>query len=75
MDERTTTVGGHVLTRLNRKADAHDDYLSAIEVMAVRQKVMGARAQRGDDFARGYMAALHEFSLAVQASLARRIGA
>lgn len=57
------------------KVAAHDDYLAAVKFMAERQKVMGPLAQRGDVFARGWVAALHEFSLAVQVELARRIGA
>lgn len=57
-----------------RKLAAHDDYLAAIEVMKQRQLQMGPLAQRGDPFARGFLAALNEFSLAVQAQLARRIG-
>jgi len=61
--------------KVARKVAAHDDYMAAIEVMKQRQRVMGPLAQRGDMFARGYIAALHEFALAVQAELARRIGA
>lgn len=63
------------LTALERrKVDAHDDYMAAIRAMQERQKVMLVQAQRGDVFARGWIAALHEFSLQVQVQLARRIG-
>lgn len=57
-----------------RKAEAHDDYMRATRVMQQRQREMAVKASRGDPFARGWVAALHEFSLAIQAELARRIG-
>lgn len=69
---------GTAVERLNalerRKVAAHDDYMSAMRAMQERQKVMGVQAQRGDEYARGWVAALAEFSLQIQASLARRIG-
>ena len=67
-------LSGAAISRLNRKAEAHDDYMGAIQQMAQRQRQMSVEAQRGDAFARGWVAAMHEFSLAVQAQLARRIG-
>jgi hypothetical protein len=57
-----------------RKLDAHDDYMQAMRAMQERQKEMGVRAQRGDEYARGWCAALDEFSLQILAALSRRIG-
>jgi hypothetical protein len=61
------------IRQLEAKARAHDDYMAATKVMAQRQGQMAGPAARGDDFARGYLAALHEFSLAVLAELSRRV--
>lgn len=57
------------------KVDAHDDYLAATKAMQERQKTMSVLAQHGDEFARGWVAAMSEFAGAVQTQLARRIGA
>ena len=61
------------IARLRQLAAAHDDYMGALRTMQARQREMTPLAQAGDAYARGYLAALHEFSLAVQAELARRI--